>query len=230
MSNKRSLIDLGFVLSKKKKHIEQPQELKSKTIIDTEDCTVVYIENFLSAEEENKLLKELREITYKKEIIKMFGKVIIAPREIFSFGDKNLTYKYAGKQETCNEWTTSMLDFNKLIFERAEEHCDVGDTPFNFVLINKYKDENDYIGLHSDNEPDIIQESTIASLSIGANRQFNFVRKSDKEKTSIILKSGSLLLMLGKTQQFYKHELPKSKVSCGIRYNLTFRYLIKKNQ
>jgi len=154
----------------------------------------------------------------------MYGKEIIVPRRVFSYGNEHISYTYTRKTEKSVEWTTFMKKMRDLIFKMCQKLDDENET-FNFVLINKYMNENDYIGAHSDNEEDIIPESHIASLSVGENRQFSFISKNNNEKKSIILKSVSLLLMMGKTQQLYKHELPKSKSQCDVRYNLTFRHL-----
>jgi DNA oxidative demethylase len=209
MKKKRSLDDYFDSIPKKKK-IEQME----KVVIDEGDCKVIYMENFLTKEEETEIISQLKAIHFKKEIIKMYGKTINAPREIFSFGDKGITYNYARKTETPTEWTDAMKNLRDKVFQKSKEFGDLVNEPFNFVLVNKYKDGNDYIGLHSDNEKDMISESSIASLSIGTTRVFNFFKIGTKEKISIPLKSGSLLLMLGKTQKIYKHELPKSKIIC----------------
>lgn len=214
--SKRKLEEFGFSSLKKRD--------KFKYIIDNGSSKVIYIEDFLSKEEEHELLKDLSKIQFKKEIIKMWGKEIVAPRTVFSFGDDGISYGYARKKERSTEWSTKMKQIRNMVFEKS---CEFGDNQevFNFVLLNKYENGSSYMGLHNDNESGIISESCIASLSIGADRLFNFVEIGTKEKTSIILKSGSLLLMLGATQKEYKHELPKTKIPCGERYNLTFRHL-----
>jgi alkylated DNA repair dioxygenase AlkB len=221
--NKRKLEDYGVIVSKKKKQENQHQRI----IIDECSCKVVYIENFISQEEEKELLKEMKKIQFKKEVIKMFGKEITAPRETFSYGDDDTTYGYARKTEESEKWTDEMKMVRNKVYEKSKEFDDK-ENPFNFVLINKYKDGNDYIGLHSDNERDMISESCIASLSIGVDGKFNFIKNENKEKISITLKNRSLLLMLGNNQKIFKHELPKTKNIFDKRYNLTFRHLHKK--
>ncbi len=203
---------------------KKEQKENITTIIDKDECKVIYIENFLDNDKINKVVDLIKRTEFKEEIIKMFGKEITAPRMTCSFGDEGLTYSYARKKETCKKWTEEMKELRDLVFNKSKEYGDNED-PFNFVLLNYYKNNSDYIGPHSDNEKDIIEESTIASLSIGSERKFIFIR--DKEKITLKLKNGSLLLMTGKTQQFYKHTLPKEKNKCGKRYNFTFRHLKK---
>ena len=200
---------------------------KEETIIDEDGCKVLYIRNFLSSKQESKLMGLLEEVPFRDEIIKMYGKEIKAPRKTFSFGDKGITYTYARKTEECEIWNKGMISFRDIVFSACKEHGD-SECPFNFVLLNFYKNGNDYIGPHSDNEKDIIPQSMIASLSIGSPRQFNFYRlgkQTENRKISVTLESGSLLLMAGKTQELFKHELPKSPNVNEKRYNLTFRHL-----
>jgi alkylated DNA repair dioxygenase AlkB len=186
------------------------------------------MENFLSKEKSYDLIFHIALNKFREEVIQMYGKEMVAPRKTISYGDSDTTYTYAGKKEVPIEWTDTMLEIRDMVYKKCQEFGD-DQKPFNFVLVNRYKDENDYIGLHNDSESDIIEDSCIASISIGAARQFDFVETSTKKKTSLILRSGSLLLMLGKTQRFYKHGLPKSENVCGRRFNLTFRHLKSKD-
>lgn len=226
--SKRTLESFGFSSSKKDSCTTKSKDHSPVTIIDTDGCKVVYIENFLSIEESRNLMFHLALSNFRKEIIQMYGKEMVAPRKTISYGDSNTTYTYAGKKEVPIEWTETMLGIRDMVYKKCQDFGD-DQNPFNFVLVNRYKDENDYIGLHNDSESDIIEDSCIASISIGAERQFDFVETSTKKKTSLILRSGSILLMLGKTQTFYKHGLPKSKNVCGGRFNLTFRHLKSKD-
>jgi alkylated DNA repair dioxygenase AlkB len=82
------------------------------------------------------------------------------------------------------------------------------------------------MGWHSDNEPELQKEGIIASVSIGITRRFDFKHNTSNTKKSIILESGSLLSMQGKTQEYWKHQLPKSKKITQARINLTFRQMI----
>ena len=80
------------------------------------------------------------------------------------------------------------------------------------------------IGWHSDNEPELGYEPTIASLSLGAERRFKFRLREDHDvKEEIILPSGSLVVMSGPCQQLWDHEIPKELKIKTPRINLTFR-------
>jgi alkylated DNA repair dioxygenase AlkB len=79
---------------------------------------------------------------------------------------------------------------------------------------------------HSDDEKSILPNSTIASLSLGAERRFLFKHKNTQQKIELNLQNGSLLLMKENTQNNWWHSLPKSAKIKSPRINLTFRKMI----
>jgi alkylated DNA repair dioxygenase AlkB len=92
-------------------------------------------------------------------------------------------------------------------------------------LLNLYRDGDDSMGWHSDDEPELGERPVIASLSLGATRRFRMRhrRRKDLEPVAIDLESGSLLIMQGDTQRFWKHQVPKTRRTVEPRINLTFR-------
>lgn len=95
---------------------------------------------------------------------------------------------------------------------------------FNFCLANKYENGWQSVGKHSDNEPDIVRGSPIASVSLGAERLFVFEDMADPSRVfSHMLESGSALLMLAPTQERYVHSIPRRKAVKNARISLTFR-------
>ena len=97
---------------------------------------------------------------------------------------------------------------------------------FTSCLLNLYRDGNDSNGWHADNEKELGLNPTIASLSFGAERIFQMKhRNSKKEKVKINLTNGSLLVMKGRTQHHWLHQIPKTKKEVGERINLTFRII-----
>jgi alkylated DNA repair dioxygenase AlkB len=97
--------------------------------------------------------------------------------------------------------------------------------PYNACLLNLYHDGSESMGWHTDNEKEIIPHSSIASLSLGAERKFSFKHKTTQETQSILLESGSLLEMAGEIQDHWLHALPKTKKILLPRINLTFRFM-----
>lgn len=111
---------------------------------------------------------------------------------------------------------------------KVEKHLDY---KFNSVLLNYYRDGNDSVAWHSDDEYELGKEPLIASISFGAIRKFKVRSKSInpfelRYSYDYELEDGSLLIMKGATQQFYQHCIPKTKKLIGPRVNLTFRSVI----
>jgi alkylated DNA repair dioxygenase AlkB len=103
---------------------------------------------------------------------------------------------------------------------RVEERCG---SEFNTVLLNLYRDGKDSVAWHSDDEPELGKEPVIASVSLGAERDFMLRRKDQHDRQlKLLLPHGSLLVMQGGTQADWEHCLPKRTLS-GPRINLTFR-------
>jgi alkylated DNA repair dioxygenase AlkB len=118
-----------------------------------------------------------------------------------------------------NKWN-SLLTYIK---EKVEDFMKV---KFTTVLLNYYRDGNDSNGWHADNEKELGKNPIIASVSFGAKRVFQMKHNSIKEqKFKIELEHGSLLIMKGTTQHFWKHQIPKSTKNVGPRINLTFRII-----
>jgi alkylated DNA repair dioxygenase AlkB len=97
---------------------------------------------------------------------------------------------------------------------------------FNSVLANLYRDGSDSMGWHSDDESSIKQDTSIASVSFGEQRPIFFKHKTDDISFSIDQSHGSLIIMNGETQKFWKHSIKKSKKLMKPRINLTFRTII----
>jgi len=96
---------------------------------------------------------------------------------------------------------------------------------FNSVLLNLYRDGNDSMGWHSDDEPELGPAPVIASLTLGVARTFLFRRKSHQASApvKVILEHGMMLLMSGATQQNWQHAINREAGVVSSRINLTFR-------
>lgn len=181
---------------------------------------IKYQKNFLSTENSKNLSLYLKKnISWKKEELNFFSKKIFMPRLISFCGDKGLNYRYSGQNHFCTGWLPPLLSLNKILKMQGYD--------FNFVLINYYRNGDDYMGWHSDNEKSLGPKPDIASISLGAARDFLFRKKEDKSiKKKIHLESGSLLIMKGNCQSEWQHSLPKRKRVKEERINLTFRKII----
>lgn len=165
------------------------------------------------------ILKELIEqIPWRTETINLMGKEYRQPRLAAWFGDAGASYTYSGLSLEPLPWT----DLLSRLRGRVEA---LAGASFNSVLLNYYRNHRDSMGMHSDDEPELGQNPTIASVSLGERRTLVLKHKFRKElkPVHLPLDSGSLLLMKGATQHNWKHGINKVSSPCGPRVNLTFR-------
>lgn len=187
-----------------------------------EDAEVYYLGQLLIAESASVVMNRLiQEIPWRAEKIVVWGKSFPQPRLIAWYGDEGNDYTYSGIHMNPLPWTTELLDLKA----RVEA---VSGESFNSVLLNYYRDHRDSMGMHSDNEPELGERPIIASLSLGEERTLIFKHKlrKDLKPVRMRLESGSLLLMKGQTQQYWKHGIGKENQPCGSRVNLTFRRIL----
>lgn len=178
--------------------------------------------DFLTENQADELLEELKTSNlWRQDKVKVFGKTYDQPRLCFLAADRKVNYTYSGL-------TLPAVDFSKslsLIKTRIEQ---TSSTRFNSCLANLYRDGNDSNGWHSDDEKELGDEPVIASLSLGVTRNFDLKHKRNRLiKKRIELTHGSLLLMSGRTQKDFKHQIAKSKRIHEPRINLTFRYIFE---
>ena len=175
---------------------------------------------FLTPVESDRYFQNLQtEIMWKQEPIKIFGKPVMQPRLTALYGDLEKPYKYSGTTMTPKLWTNTLLE----IKWRVEA---VTNLKFTTALLNQYRNGQDSMGWHRDNEKELGPNPTIASVSFGATRRFLFRHYNEKDlKAAVDLTHGSLLIMSGSCQHFWQHSIPKTKLETGPRINLTFRTL-----
>jgi alkylated DNA repair dioxygenase AlkB len=157
---------------------------------------------------------------WRQEKVRIYGKEHQQPRLVSLYGDPGKKYDYSGISLHPLPWT----DLLREIRRRVE---DCTDARFNAVFLNLYRDHNDSMGFHSDDEKELGKNPVIASVTFGATRTFLLKHKFRKDlpPVKIPLEAGTVLLMKGATQHFWKHGINKQTVPCGPRVNLTFRML-----
>lgn len=159
-------------------------------------------------------------LAWKHEPIRMFGKMVMQPRLTTLYGDVNRPYGYSGISMTPNHWTVEL----KEIKDKLQEFTGI---EFTHVLCNFYRDGQDSMGWHRDNEAVLGKNPIIASVTFGATRMFQIRHYQTKEnKLDIPLSHGSLLIMSGESQHHWEHQIPKTKRILSPRINLTFRRLL----
>lgn len=161
----------------------------------------------------------LNHVPWKNDEAVIFGKRIITARKVAWYGDANYSYTYSGTTKQALAWTGELLALKSIVEKLTG-------SPFNSCLLNLYHDGNEGMAWHSDDEKSLGKNATIASLSFGAERKFCFKHKRTQEVVSVILESGSLLVMKDATQTNWLHRLPPSKKIKLPRINLTFRTMV----
>jgi alkylated DNA repair dioxygenase AlkB len=186
------------------------------------DGTVNYYPNILTRNEANRYFDSLSQnIVWENDEAIIFGKHIVAKRKVAWYGDSDYLYTYSNTTKQALAWTKGEgeADLKQIVEELTE-------TKFNSCLLNLYHNGSEGIAWHSDDERSLEKDSTIASLSLGAERKFSFKHKQTNQTISLVLEHGSLLIMKDATQTNWLHSLPTSKKITGPRINLTFRTMV----
>lgn len=172
--------------------------------------------------ESHSLFENLRnELLWRQDQIKMFGKIYDVPRLQAWYGDEGISYSYSGIKLEPLEWHPLLLQVKNRVEGLTK-------TSYNSVLANLYRNGQDSNGWHADNEPELGQNPSIASISLGTARLFQLKHRYKKEqRCKILLNDGSLFHMHGTTQHFWLHQIAKTKKVDTARVNLTFRYIHK---
>lgn len=164
----------------------------------------------------------VRALPLRQETLTFFGKPQLTPRLTSWHGDEACTYTYSGRTFVPLPWTDALRALERLAASQAG-------TRFNTVLVNLYRDGDDSMGEHSDDEPELgpaaPDDVLIASLSLGAHRRFVLRHRRTRVVRAFMLGQGDLLLMGGSTQRGWRHHVPRAKTSVGPRMNLTFRII-----
>lgn len=153
--------------------------------------------------------------------VMMYGKLVSTPRWIQSYGK---SYRFSGTDHAAKELPAEFKPF--LIWAKSLGYGD-----YNQVLVNHYIGPSHHISAHSDDESQLVKNSPIISISLGAQRRFVIRRKSDKQIVrELEMPDRSYVVMGGSMQKRYTHEVPKITRK-GIpavdkRINITFRQFI----
>ena len=158
----------------------------------------------------------LKTIQWKNDEAILFGKKIVTKRKVAWYGESEFSYKYSGVTKTANIFTRELVELKEFVEHESGEM-------YNSCLLNLYHSGNEGMGYHSDGEKMLKKEGAIASVSLGAQRNFSFKHKENKQRIDVLLENGSLLVMKKGTQRNWLHRLPPTKKVNSPRINLTFR-------
>ena len=190
-------------------------------MFDLPDADISLHENFFSQAESDDLYESLaHNIKWQHDQIKIFGKLVEQPRLTAWYGDLRFSCNYSGISMSPQPWNEDLLSIKR----RVESQVNLS---FSNCLLNFYRTGKDSMGWHQDNEKELGQNPAIASVSFGATRPFQLKHVKNKalKKVDIPLSHGSLLVMKGTTQHYWKHQIPKTTRQIEPRINLTFRII-----
>jgi len=161
----------------------------------------------------------LAQTPWEQPQVHLHGHSYPVPRLLAWYGDPGASYRYSGLTHPSLPWTSLLTE----IRERVQSA--VGQ-PLNGVLLNYYRDGQDSMGWHSDDEAELGRNPLVASLNLGGTRRFDLRRKGQTRiEHSLELSHGSLLVMAGATQHHWQHQVAKTRKACAPRLNLTFRLI-----
>ena len=185
-----------------------------------EDGEVIYHPEIFNNTEANSYFKLLLEhLAWQQDYITLFGKTHLQPRLTALYANNSNAYSYSNIIMHPKPFTNPLLEIKEKVDALSQ-------TMFTSCLANLYRNGNDSNGWHADNEKELGIQPIIASVSFGAERYFNLKHKTKKTlKHKIKLEHGSLLVMKGTTQEYWLHQIPKTKKEIGERINLTFRII-----
>lgn len=188
---------------------------------------VDYITNILPKEladiAVDNLLKECKFLEDEQTAVLIMGKRIPIPRKQVGYGEG--TYSFSGTTVRPFPWSEAptLEKIKDIIVEKTGY-------PVTYCLVNHYRNGDDYIGYHSDDEKELSKDHPIISVSLGAERVFRLRHKVTGVTYEKLLEHNSMTLMNPPCQKVYKHSVPKTKKIKTSRINLTFRILVQKKK
>ncbi len=190
-------------------------------ILDLSNGQLGYLADCFSATQSKVFFTALQnKVNWTQRNLYIYGKQVTMPRLIAWYADPNIQYRYSGQLSEHNDWLPELLTIKTIV----EAYCNCR---FNGALLNYYRNGQDSMSWHSDDEKALGKNPCIASVSFGAERKFKLRHRQLKQhKLDLMLANGSLLFMQGETQHFWQHQLPKTQRPVPPRINITFRYIL----
>ncbi|XP_022180947.1 DNA oxidative demethylase ALKBH2-like [Myzus persicae] len=178
--------------------MKNAQQLPRWRKIIAENLDLDYCERFLTAAESAILLNYMENnVSYfdgRLSQVKVFGQYYPIPRQQVAFGDPGVSYKFSNTVVPAQQWPQPLYDLKMKI-------CTIRGVDYNFVLVNRYKNGEDHMGEHRDEEVELDKTIPIASVSLGQTRKFVFKHTDARKKIRQVepikldLHDGSLLMM-----------------------------------
>jgi alkylated DNA repair dioxygenase AlkB len=189
--------------------------VKPVTPIETDDLSLMG--ELYSSQRCMSLLDTLiNTIKWNEDFYVAFGRRFDVPRLQAWYADEGIQYSYSNNLLKTQPWLASLLQIKHDVQQKTGYE-------FNSVLVTYYRNGDDYVTWHADDEDELGADPVIASLSLGATRNFQFRHKRNHTTGNILLHNGDLLLMRPKFQTDWEHCVPSEQTVSAPRINLTFR-------
>lgn len=206
---------------------------KPKSIASWNDhINIYYYPEFIIKPKADKYFNILEQnLTYNSaedSKVKIMGKEYEIARKQVAYGEPGTTYTFAGITVPARSWNDQTDIVCRVIKNIKKNVEDILIRKFNFCLINRYNDGDDYIGPHFDSEDNLKQPVYIAGVSFGAVRDVrftpvNFIPQKIPNGFNLELEHGSLFVIGNPTNSYWKHSVPKRAHVTIPRISLTFR-------
>ncbi|WP_025820878.1 alpha-ketoglutarate-dependent dioxygenase AlkB family protein [Shewanella marina] len=178
-----------------------------------------HIANYLNLKQRQLLLAEAETYPFSQPIVTVYGKQHPIPRQQVWFADTGCHIKFSHTLIAAQTWRPMLTKLRQKLLADFE-------VDFNGVLVNQYRNGLDQMGMHCDDEPEIVPQTPIVSISLGASRDFVVQHKQTKQRHMMSLNDGDLVLMPARMQQTWLHGIPKRSKVMQMRLNYTFRQII----
>lgn len=155
-------------------------------------------------------------INWQEDYFETFNRRFSIPRLQAWYADHGLQYRYANNLMKTQAWIDPLLQLRQLVSNATG-------IEFNALLATCYRNGDDHVTWHSDDERELGSAPVIASLSLGATRRFEFRHKEMKLSSEVLLKHGDFLVMEPAFQHYWEHQVPPEPGVKECRINLTFR-------
>lgn len=196
-------------------------------LIDQDGTRVVYTPGFI--ENPDKMYETIMRYVTKNDDHQLVQNTFMLAGKVCTFHYLSLTPAFGDLGVKCRTYSSEFgcQGWPLFLIKIREKLQTIYSQKFNCCAMNLYRDGNDYIGPHGDRNDNLVPNSTIASISLGAERDFVLKHNQTKETTKIKLENGSLITMEGTCQDVFKHSLPIRKRVKTPRINLTFRWVVE---
>jgi alkylated DNA repair dioxygenase AlkB len=181
---------------------------------------VAHEPGWIAPAEADRLLAALRdELAWEQREIVLFGRAVLQPR-LIAWGGA-VPYRYSGQTLEPRPLPATVAALQERVSGRAA-------VAFNHVLVNRYRNGDDSMGLHADDEPELGDDPVVATVSLGVARTLILApRRRGEERRAFSLGHGALFVMGGSCQRHFRHGIPRAPAVRAERISLTFRRILR---